>query len=298
MSEPYKRKRGDRRDGRRITDGDSMHNFTPYLLPNRTDNEAVAVEKIDLTQATAYIDAKNRENPEFKYTLFHFITAAFAKVITLRPKMNRFIIGRRTYERNEISFAFVVKKKFTDDGREALAILRTDRDSDEPIIKQIHDKICKFVYGVRKEDKSDGSTDVMDIITKFPRWLLQLFTNIIFRLDFHGHLPQALSDVDPYACTMFISNLGSIKMSASYHHLTNWGTNSIFLVIGEKHKEPFFEDDGSYEMRDSLNLGITIDERIADGVYFAKSIRLVKYIFAHPELLDAPALEPIDMKDI
>lgn len=298
MSEKIKRQRGDRRDGRLVREGDSMHQFMPYLLPNRADNEAVAVERIDLTQAVAYLDAKNAQNPEFKYTLFHFITAALSKTIILRPKMNRFIIGRRTYERNDISFSFVVKKMFTDDAHEALATLITDKEDPQPLIEQIHGKICKFVYGVRHENKSEGATDTMDVLTKLPRWLLQFFTNIIFKLDFYGKLPKALSDVDPYESTVFISNLGSIKMSASYHHLTNWGTNSIFLVIGEKHKEPFFEDDGSYEMRDCLNLGITLDERIADGVYFAKSIRLLKHLFAHPELLDAPAAEEIDLTNI
>ena len=35
-----------------------------------------------------------------------------------------------------------------------------------------------------------------------------------------------------------------------------------------------------------------IDERIGDGFYFVRSLRLVKYIFAHPELLDRPLGEP------
>ncbi|MFR7852880.1 MAG: hypothetical protein ACLU5K_02585 [Christensenellales bacterium] len=42
---------------------------------------------------------------------------------------------------------------------------------------------------------------------------------------------------------------GSIGLHAGYHHPTNWGTNSIFVVIGEKHMVPFYQEDGSVEMR-------------------------------------------------
>ena len=35
-----------------------------------------------------------------------------------------------------------------------------------------------------------------------------------------------------------------------------------------------------------VDLTITLDERIADGFYFAKSIQMVEYVAKHPELLD------------
>ena len=77
-------------------------------------------------------------------------------------------------------------------------------------------------------------------------------------------------------------------MSADYHHLANWSTNSLFVIIGELKKQPYFSDDGSYVMKDALNLGVTVDERIADGFYFAKSIKLLQKILLHPEVLDLP----------
>jgi pyruvate/2-oxoglutarate dehydrogenase complex dihydrolipoamide acyltransferase (E2) component len=83
-------------------------------------------------------------------------------------------------------------------------------------------------------------------------------------------------------------------MHASYHHLTNWGTNSLFAIIDEKHLHPFFNADGSYEMREALRLGLTVDERIADGVYFAKSVTLLKKLLSEPELLDQPIQTPVE----
>ena len=35
-------------------------------------------------------------------------------------------------------------------------------------------------------------------------------------------------------------------------------------------------------MRETLDLGLTIDERLADGYYYSKSVRLLKYLLAAP----------------
>ena len=59
---------------------------------------------------------------------------------------------------------------------------------------------------------------------------------------------------------------------------------------------PYFDADGSYVMRNTIKLGLTVDERIADGYYFAKTLRLVRHLFAHPELLDLPAATPVDFE--
>ena len=66
------------------------------------------------------------------------------------------------------------------------------------------------------------------------------------------------------------------------------------MTIGEKKLRPFFKEDGSYELRNTIKLGLTVDERIADGYYFAKTLRILRKIFAQPELLDRPAAELIE----
>ena len=98
MEQPKKSRR-DRKDGYYIHDPDAMHAFMPYLMPNRADNEATMTEIVDLTKINEYLERKNAEETEFKYTFFHVIVAAFAKAIALRPKMNRFYAGHRLYQR-------------------------------------------------------------------------------------------------------------------------------------------------------------------------------------------------------
>lgn len=283
-----------RRDGTLVPETDPMHLITPHMVPDRCDNEAVLTELFDMTAVEAYLAKKNADGPEFKYTFFHVICAAIAKVLVLRPRMNRFYAGRRLYDRNDILFAFVVKKKFEDNGAEALAIIKVDKDGEVSPVEQIHGKVKDIVYSVRKENKTEGTTEKMGILTKLPRGLLHFVMSFLNWLDYHGKYPAALMKDDPYFASVFVSNLGSIKMHANYHHLVNWGTNSIFVVIGEKKLTPFFQPDGSVQMRDALELGLTIDERIADGVYFAKSIHLLRRLLSQPELLDEPIQTPVD----
>lgn len=289
-----KRRRGDRKDAYLVRGLDSMHIIMPFNIPKRTANEAVIVEKVDLTPIKKYLEVKNADDPEFKYTFFHVILAAIAKTVVLRPYMNRFFSGDRLYQRKDVLMAFVVKKKFADDAHEALAMIKCEQKGVSPI-EDIYSKVKKFVYSVRKEDEKGSTGDIMDVLVKFPRWILKLFFGILRKLEYHGMYPASLMKADPYYSTCFISNLGSIKMHAQYHHLADWGTNSLFAIIGEKKPTPFYNEDGSFEVREALDLGITVDERIADGVYFAKSIKILQHLLANPELLELPIETPVEL---
>lgn len=287
-----KRRFGDRKDGRLLRELDPMHYIVPLLYPNRCDNEAFISERIDLTALNAYLECKNAENPEYKYNLFQFTVTAVLKILTLRPKMNRFIVNKNVYQRNDISAAFVVKKLFTDDGAEALAIIHA-KDTDT--IDSIHQAIYAQVSARRSDnDKGDSSTDSMDILNRMPRFLSKFLVSIICWLDKHGWVPNFLIATDPYYASAVLTNLGSIKLHSGYHHLTNWGTNSLFVAIGEKKPRPFHDAEGNVTMLDSIDLGLTIDERIADGYYYSKTIRLLKKLFEEPELLERPLSEEVE----
>lgn len=279
-----------RRDGKLLKDIDSMHCIMPLMYPNRCDNEAFISECIDLTNINKYLEKKNANNPEYKYNLFQIMITAMLKTITLRPKMNRFIANKNMYQRNEVTAAFTVKKIFKDDGDESLASIHS-KETDT--IDTIHDIIFQQVSFCKSENK-DQSTKSMDIIQKLPRFLLKIVGTAARFLDRHGWMPQAIIATDPFYSSVVLSNLGSIGLHAGYHHLTNWGTTSVFCVIGEIKKRPFYKDDGTFEMRESVDIGLTIDERLADGYYYSKTIRLLKKLLEKPELLELPLGEKVE----
>lgn len=281
---------GDRRDGALLRDLDSMHFLMPMLYPNRCDNEAFISECIDLTNVNKYLQEKNADGPEYAYNLFQVVVTAVLKAVTLRPKMNRFIANKNMYQRNEVTAAFVVKKLFADNGAEALAIVHA-KDSDT--VDTIHNEIYRQVSTCRS-DKKDDSTAAMDVIQKFPRFLVKVALRFFHFLDRHGWVPQSLIATDPYYASVVFSNLGSIKLHAGYHHLTNWGTNSLFCIIGEKKARPFYDEEGNVELKDSIDLGLTVDERIADGYYFSKTVRLLRKLLENPELLELSLNEKVD----
>ena len=287
--EQEKRRRGDRRDGRLLRELDSLHFITGIIYPNRCDNEAYISERIDLTAINAYLARKNETETDFPYTMFHLIVAALLKTITLRPKLNRFIVNSNFYQRNEISAAFVVKKQFSDKGAEALAFLHSKEDF---TVEDVHEYIRSQVQECRSE-KVDSSTENMDILNKLPRWLGKTAVKFIMFLDKHGWVPKDMVATDPYYSYVVLSNLGSIKLKCGYHHLTNWGTCSLFCIIGEKKMSPFFDENGHVVMKETLDLGLTIDERLADGYYYSKSVRLLKYLLEHPEELEKPLKEEV-----
>ena len=290
-----KRRHGDRKDAYLVRDTDPMHKYMPYLLPKRTDSEAVMRETIETTAIEEYAKRKTQETgDDLKYTMFHVICAAVAKVIYLRPKMNYFYDGYRLYERSDISFSFIIKKNFEDHSDEALAIVKIDKDSDVSPIEQFHAKIKKQLNVVRGEKKNDGTTDITASIVKFPRFIVKIIQGALNIFDYFGWIPKKYTDFDPYHSSVFVSNIGSIKLSAQYHHLANWGTNSFFMLIGERKPTPFYDENGNVTMKLALELGLTIDERIADGLYFAKSIRLLHKLLENPELLDLPINTPVD----
>ena len=291
--EKTKRRRGDRFDATWIRDVDPLHGITPYIMPNRCDNEAFLQESVDLTALNAFLEEKNKGlDKAHRYTIFHCVACAMIKTVTLRPKMNYFIQGHRLYSRNHISVAFVVKKRFADEAHEALAFKKY---GPETTIDSFHDSIMQEIFALRKESGLDNTTDVMAKFLKLPRCILRPALWLMRRLDYYGKVPYDFIKDDPNYASIFISNLGSIKLNAAYHHLNNWGTNSLFVVIGEKKKQPVFHDDGTYEMKEMLPLGVTLDERIADGYYYAQTIKLFKYIMEHPQELDRPANEEVVM---
>ena len=282
------RKWGDRKDGTLLRDIDSMHYIMPLMYPNRCDNEAFMHLRIDLTRAEAFLAEKNACNPAYKYNLFQLVVTAILKTITLRPQMNRFIANGNMYQRNEITAAFTVKKIFSDQGGEALArIYAKPTDT----LESIHDEIYRQVSFCRSDSK-DASTASMDFLQKIPG--KHLIGRIARFLDRRGWMPADVIATDPYYCSVVLTNLGSLKIDAGYHHMTNWGTNSVFCAIGLMKKRPFYDDNGNVEMRMSVDLGLTIDERIADGYYYAKTMGLLKALLENPELLDRPLEEEVD----
>ena len=258
----------------RVKKIDAVHGIMPFLMKNRCEAEVYYVEAIDVTNLLKYLDELNegKEKHE-KTTLFHAVITATAKTIYNRPLLNRFISGQRYYDRKDVSFGFVAKNKLEDDSEERLIILNAENNM---TLNDISNKILNIVSKTRKSN-SNGMNDILAVVTKLPRWLLNFVMSLVRWLDYHGILPSFLSEGDINFTTVMLSNLGSVKANCCYHHLNNYGTNSIIATVG------VIREEGNKKI---VDIGFTLDERIADGIYFAKSIKMLKHILESPALLD------------
>lgn len=281
-----KRRIGDRRDGAQLRNIDSMHYIMPLMYPNRCDNEAYMKLAIDISDTENYIKEYNKAHPDSRIAIFDVVIAAALKLVRLRPQMNRFIANQTLYQRNNVTAAFTVKKEFRDDGDETLArIVAEDDDTLESISRKVREQIalCKT--------QNDESTEAMNVIMKIPG--KHIVGAIARFLDKHGWMPQSVIATDPYQCSVVLTNLGSLGLDIGYHHLMNWGTNSIFVIVGTKKNRPHFDANGNVTMKRELDLAFTIDERISDGFYYARSMKLMKMLVENPALMEGPLSQEV-----
>lgn len=286
-----KSERRERRDGKRIIWPDGYHNILPYIMPKRTEAEVSLTEQFDVTDLVKYMAERNeKEGTDLK--IFHAICTAIARTVYHRPKLNYFISGRRFYERPDITLSFVVKQKFEDEAEETLMFMKVDPDMNL-------DSVSKLIVGdvtkVRKE-KTNDLDKLMDFVGSLPRPFLEVFFGTLKVLEYNGKMPKALTAGDPNYSSVLLSNLGSIRSDSCYHHLSNYGTCSVMITIGVLHKEQKLMEDGTWQPRDVINCTFTIDERLADGFYYAKSLRIAKYVLEHPEVMSEPISKPVPVE--
>lgn len=289
MSQKRKKKWGDRRDAKKIKMPAMMRLLT--YISNRQDSDVYINRKLDVTNLVNYMKEKKKENSDLTY--FHAFSIAIAKVIYNRPKLNRYIINHKCFERDDVILTFTAKVDFSDNAKEVMSLIKVDEKDN---IYTMSNKIKEKVNAFRNQKIQNTSDDSLDALDKLPGWALKYFVAPIAKfMDRHDLLPNSLNNDLIYNSTAILSNLGSIKCGAIYHHLTNFGTNGILITIGDIHKEPVVIND-KIEIRDIVEFGINLDERIADGVYFSKAVNLLDYIFKHPETLEDDANTIIEEK--
>ena len=282
-----RKKFGDRSDGAKLKLG-GFEKIWSCLKSKRSENEVHILKEIDVTELKKYYDGKKAENE--KLTYFHLFATAISKLVYNRTLLNRFVINGNKYVRNEVTLSFVAKTQFTDDANELFTVMRIDKEDTAETIS------AKIVGDVKKIRNNEGSAtdDFIDKFKHFPKFMIKIIVVILKFLDNHDLLPKSLTSGSIYHSTILLSNLGSIHCDGIYHNLTNFGTNSIVVTIGEI-KEVAKVIDGKLEKRYVCQFGVTLDERIADGVYFAKCINLLQYILSNPTLLEDRVDNKVDM---
>lgn len=291
------RKLGDRKDAKKVRNLDGLHNVMIDIKPERCDSDVYMNKEIDVTKLIKYVETYKKEHPDNKITYFHAFAMAFAKTIYNKPLLNRFIANRTFYDRNDVIIAFVAKIAFEEDSEEVMINIKVDKDDN---IFTLRDKITKRVAKIRnskKGEKKENTNNIVDVVGKLPKLIRMIVTGALKFLDKHGWLPESITKDNLYYSSVILSNLGNFKIGSIYHNIVNFGTSSIIATMGMIHKSKVIDKDGKEKIIDVCDFGVNMDERIADGYYFAKSIKVLEYILDNPELLEDRADARIEIDE-
>ena len=287
------RKFGDRKDGRRVRDLTGMAQISIDLKPNRCDSDVYINQKMDLTELVKYVNRKKSEDMDLTY--FPTFVMAIGKTFYNRPRLNYFVANRHVFEHNDVVISFVAKVTFEDESEQMMIMIPIEpEDTLETVSLKIKEKVSRIRS---KKDKKEGANNAIDTLGKLPNIIRVPLMGLFKWLDQKGKLPTSLVKDNLYYSSIIVSNLGSIKCGAIYHNINDFGTCSSLATMGEIKKEEIITSDGKRELRDLCEFGINFDERVADGYYFAKSIKMIQYIFDHPELLEERADTVINIEE-
>lgn len=288
---------GDRKDAKKVRNLDGLHNVMIDIKPERCDSDVYMNKEIDVTKLIKYVEKYKKEHPDNKITYFHAFAMAFAKTIYNKPLLNRFVANRTFYDRNDVIIAFVAKTAFEEDSEEVMINIKVDKDDN---IFTLRDKITKRVAKIRnskKGEKKENTNNIVDVVGKLPKLIRMIVTGTLKFLDKHGWLPESITKDNLYYSSVILSNLGNFKIGSIYHNIVNFGTSSIIATMGMIHKSKVIDKDGKEKIIDVCDFGVNMDERIADGYYFAKSIKVLEYILDNPELLEDRADARIEIDE-
>lgn len=272
-----------RNDAVQVKDIRSFNKVFPYLMKRRCDSMVMYTMEIDMTNAVRFIKHKNAMAQEHKYRLFDLLMSAFTRTFALKPALNNFIADYTYWNRNELSFNFIVKQDLTEDAPEKNAIVKFEPDM---VFEEVAAIMRMAINEARREEPNDADKVIKSFL-KLPKWLFKIAVRFLQFLDSKGKLPKAIADVDGLHVSAFVANLGSINIpEPPLHHLYEWGTTSVFITIGKLHRSKVIGIDDEEILKDTLKLGITVDERIAEGFYFMRCMKILKECIENPKLLE------------
>lgn len=279
---PRKKRMGDRKDGRRIRTAQPMNQMMPFIMKDRADAMNYYTDELDVTETDVFCKQMAADGYE-DFSLLHVILAAYVRVVSQKPALNRFISGQRIYARHKIEVNMSIKKDLREDSPDTC--ISVCFEPDDTVI----DVYEKFNAAVQKEkgseDLDSGFDKTAGTLASLPRPILRAAIRLLFWLDYHGRIPTALTDLSPFHGSMIITSMGSLGIKPIYHHIYNFGNLPVFVSYGVKRTVYRLKRDGSTEPRRVLDLKVVTDERICDGFYFASVFKMLRRLVEHPAAL-------------
>lgn len=274
---------GRRPDGRRVKGIDPVMQITPYVMPMRCDAQVLLKHRADMEVLSRYIRRQKREHNE-TISYMQIIVAAYVRAVSRNPEVNRFIMNKQLFARNNCSAAFTILKDPSDaDKGEAVVKIKFDLAD---TLYDVRDRMVAAV-AANRGDQPPGFVDkLLGFLFAVPG-LATVVVGLVRFLDRYGLPPGVLMEELPFYVGMYITNTASIGLHDVNHHIYNWGNVGLFFGMGLPEKVAVVEN-GEARMKRYLPIGITADERVCSGAHYARFFADMKRYLERPELLELP----------
>lgn len=269
-----------RPDGKRVRNTTAIVSAIPYIMPKRYDAQNFITEYADMEILRRYIQQKRREGVHLSYMTV--LLAAYFKAYEENPKINRFIMNSRIYQRNHFCVSFVILKTRADGTPDETTVKVYLEPGDD--VLSIHRKIEEIVAKNQVAAHNNNTDKFANFMLSLPL-LPKAVITLARLLDRYGLLPRFIIDLSPFHTSLFITNLASINTSAIYHHCYEFGTTGVFLCMGKPIANYLT---GEYDKK-LIPLSIVMDERICTGHEYALFWQSLRRYLRHPELTERGA---------
>lgn len=295
LAKPVTRKRrwGDRYDGRRIRTLNPFYQITPYIMRARVDAHDYFEDKVDIGNLEAWL-RKQRSLGHKELGYLHVFIAAVVRTMSQKPRLNRFVAGRKIYARNEITFSLALKKQLHEDSPETTVKMRFSPDA---TVYDVLDTVQEAVNSNKAVTTTNNTDTTARLFMLCPGFIVRFLIFVVRLLDSVGWMPKAIHRASPFHTSVFITDLGSLGIKPIYHHLYDFGTTSIFVAFGAKERHREIAPDGSVVERKFIGMKVVNDERICDGHYYASAFRMLQTFFKDPSVLETPPERVIEDQD-
>ena len=269
-----------RADGKRIKNADPMYMVAAYIMDKRVDSMNMITIDIPVDPIKEYLNEKRKQGINLSHMAV--VLAAYIRTLGEFPELNRFVVNKKIYQRNEVAVGMVVLKAGQIDHGTMSKMYFNENNT----IFEVNDIINKYVEENRETPDNNSTEKLIKVLLSVPG-ILPVGVAIFKWLDKHGLLPKSIIDASPFHMSLGITNLASIRTNHIYHHCYEFGTTSIFMAMGNTREVPKRKGD-EVVFEKCMPIGVTMDERIASGSYFAIAFRRMRHYLRNPELLETP----------
>jgi hypothetical protein len=266
-----------RRDGTLCRDVPAYRQIMPFIMRTRNESAVCFSQTLNLDRTMPWLEEQSARLGT-RCTLFHVFLYGVLQVLEQRPRLNRFVAGGRLYQRKGIWVSYSAKKALRDDA--PIVVLKREFSPQHTFTE-----LMAALAGDLKTGRSDEKSHVdkeLRLVLALPGPIIRLLLRLQTGLYDWNLLPDAYTRPDPMYASMFIANLGSLKMDAAYHHLYEYGNIPIFAVVGRVHRAVQADHDGNAVTRTVAQVKYTLDERTEDGLYCAQSLEVVRQVVEDP----------------